>query len=231
MASESSSGMSSKPDAIIVGAGTAGCTAARYLAERGARVVLFDRARFPRDKLCGGGLTPKAIALVPSAAQLTVQRWVERVEIRSRIGAFEMAEAHVRVGMVDRRDFDLRLVEAASGAGVDVREATMVVGAVSRNDGIEITAASGDREQAAALVVSDVEPSRLARAFGLASFPGRRLPVPDGGTPLAPSIGGERAILSCTVPGGDAWYLPKGDHASVRVGTAKPARIGHLRAD
>ena len=59
------------------------------------------------------------------AAQLAVQRWVDRVEIRSRIGAFEMAEAHVRVGMVDRRDFDLRLVEAASSAGVDVREATI----------------------------------------------------------------------------------------------------------
>jgi flavin-dependent dehydrogenase len=77
-------------------------------------------------------LTPKAIALVPPAAQLTVQRSVERVEIRSRIGAFEMAEAHVKVGMVDRRDFDLKLVEAASSAGVDVREATMVAGAVSR---------------------------------------------------------------------------------------------------
>ena len=138
--------MSSRPDAIIVGAGPAGATAARHLAERGARVVLFDRARFPRDKLCGGGLTPKAIALVPPAAQLTVQRWVDRVEIRSRIGAFEMAEAHVRVGMVDRRDFDLRLVDAASSAGVDVREATMVVGAVSRDDGVEITTASGDRE-------------------------------------------------------------------------------------
>src|SRR5258706_3542151 len=124
MASESSSGMNGQPDAIIVGAGPAGATAARHLAERGARVVLFDRARFPRDKLCGGGLTPKAIALVPPAAQLTVQRWVERVEIRSRIGAFEMAEAHVKVGMVDRRDFDLKLVEAASSAGIGCPQAS-----------------------------------------------------------------------------------------------------------
>jgi len=228
---EYSSGMSSRPDAIIVGAGPAGATAARHLAERGARVVLFDRARFPRDKLCGGGLTPKAIALVPPAAQLTVQRWVERVEIRSRIGAFEIAEAHVRVGMVDRRDFDLRLVDAASSAGVDVREATMVVGAVSRDDGVEITTASGDREQAAALVVSDGEPSRLARVLGLASQPGRRLLALETDTPLAPHIGGERAVLSCTVPGGYAWYFPKGDHASVGVGTARQSRIAHLRAD
>ena len=44
-------------DSIVVGAGPAGSTAARVLAERGARVLLLDRARFPRDKPCGGAVT------------------------------------------------------------------------------------------------------------------------------------------------------------------------------
>src|SRR3989304_5542517 len=47
-------------DAIVVGAGPAGSTAARMLAREGARVLLLDRARFPRDKPCGGGVTLRA---------------------------------------------------------------------------------------------------------------------------------------------------------------------------
>ena len=52
-------------DAIVVGAGPAGSTAAYRLASAGARVLLLDRARFPRDKPCGGGLTGRAVRLLP----------------------------------------------------------------------------------------------------------------------------------------------------------------------
>ena len=48
-------------DVIIVGAGPAGSTTAYRLARAGARVCLLDRARFPRDKPCGGGLTLRAV--------------------------------------------------------------------------------------------------------------------------------------------------------------------------
>ena len=44
-------------EVVIVGAGPAGSTAARELAARGVEVLLLDRARFPRDKPCGGGVT------------------------------------------------------------------------------------------------------------------------------------------------------------------------------
>ncbi len=56
-------------DAIVVGGGPAGATCARVLAESGADVVLFDRARFPRDKPCAGWLTPRvfdAIGVTPA---------------------------------------------------------------------------------------------------------------------------------------------------------------------
>jgi geranylgeranyl reductase family protein len=223
--------MRGSPDAIVVGAGPSGSTAARCLAELGARVVLFDRAHFPRDKLCGGGLTPKAIGLVPPLAVARVQRWVERVEIRSRTGTFEIAESLARVGMVDRRAFDLSLVEAAAAAGVEVREATMVVGAAASDTGVEVVVAGGALERAAALVVADGEPSRLARVLGLASPPVRHILAIEINAPLAPGIGGERAVLGCRVPGGYAWYFPKGDHASIGVGTARADRHSFLRQD
>ena len=49
-------------DAVVVGAGPAGSATAIRLARAGARVLLADRARFPRDKPCGGGLTGRALS-------------------------------------------------------------------------------------------------------------------------------------------------------------------------
>jgi menaquinone-9 beta-reductase len=51
-------------DVAIVGAGPGGSATAHYLAQRGARVALIDKAAFPRDKTCGDGLTPRAVAVL-----------------------------------------------------------------------------------------------------------------------------------------------------------------------
>ncbi|MFW5722789.1 MAG: FAD-dependent oxidoreductase, partial [Desulfohalobiaceae bacterium] len=51
-------------DVIVVGGGPAGSTAARLLAEAGAKVLLVDRRCFPRTKLCGGLLTEKTAGLL-----------------------------------------------------------------------------------------------------------------------------------------------------------------------
>ncbi len=48
-------------DVIVVGAGPGGSTAARYLAERGLEVALLEKSSFPREKVCGDGLTPRAV--------------------------------------------------------------------------------------------------------------------------------------------------------------------------
>ncbi|HEY3411159.1 MAG TPA: FAD-dependent oxidoreductase, partial [Propionicimonas sp.] len=48
-------------DVIVVGAGPGGSTTAAYLAERGLDVVLLEKAAFPREKVCGDGLTPRAV--------------------------------------------------------------------------------------------------------------------------------------------------------------------------
>ncbi|MCC6609478.1 MAG: FAD-dependent monooxygenase [Burkholderiales bacterium] len=51
-------------DALVVGAGPAGAHLARLLARTGRRVAILDKQRFPREKVCGGGLSRKAIALL-----------------------------------------------------------------------------------------------------------------------------------------------------------------------
>jgi geranylgeranyl reductase family protein len=57
-------------DVIVVGAGPAGSTAAALLARAGLHVLLVDRADFPRDKTCGDGLTPRAVAVLDRLAVL-----------------------------------------------------------------------------------------------------------------------------------------------------------------
>jgi flavin-dependent dehydrogenase len=52
-------------DAVVVGAGPAGSVCAFRLASAGASVLLVDRARFPRDKPCGGGVTLRALRQLP----------------------------------------------------------------------------------------------------------------------------------------------------------------------
>src|SRR5881392_4367872 len=71
-------------DVVVVGAGPAGSTAAYRLARGGARVLLVDRARFPRDKPCGGGLTMRAVAELPFAVDPVVEDVVTSVVCRLR---------------------------------------------------------------------------------------------------------------------------------------------------
>src|SRR5687767_15931382 len=66
-------------DALIVGAGPAGSTAAYRLSRDGASVLLVDKARFPRDKPCGGGLTMRAVRLLPFSVDSVVEDRTTRV--------------------------------------------------------------------------------------------------------------------------------------------------------
>src|SRR4030095_8329691 len=63
-------------DAIVVGAGPAGSYLGYLLARTGRRVALLDEHRFPRDKVCGGGLSGKSIALLDIDISRVVHRWI-----------------------------------------------------------------------------------------------------------------------------------------------------------
>ena len=73
-------------DVLVVGAGPAGSAAAIRLAGGGARVLLADRARFPRDKPCGGGLTGRALRHAPCDVSPVVEHVVDRFVLRVGYG-------------------------------------------------------------------------------------------------------------------------------------------------
>lgn len=66
-------------DIIVVGAGPAGSTAARECATLGLSVLLLDKAQFPRDKPCGGGVSSRAAGLLPFDLAPVVEQTIRSI--------------------------------------------------------------------------------------------------------------------------------------------------------
>jgi len=217
-------------DAIVVGAGPAGSTAALRLSRAGARVLLLDRERFPRDKPCGGGLTERAVKQLPVPVDPVVEEVVDRFELGFRYGTrFERGGERPLVLMTQRRRLDAFLAEQAVGAGAvfrdGVRATAVEADGTVRFDG---TAAHADF-----VVGADGVNGLTARALG---FGDRRHGVAlEGNVPYVHAREGRwrgRAVVELgTVPGGYAWVFPKGEHVNVGVGgwhTEGPRLREHL---
>src|SRR5438132_13862154 len=110
-------------DVLVVGGGPAGSATAYHLVTQGLSVLLVDKATFPRDKPCGGGLTTRAFARCPVDPTPVVEELVDIVELRFRYAdAVERRARRPVIAMTQRRRPDSFLLDAARGAGVEVRE-------------------------------------------------------------------------------------------------------------
>jgi geranylgeranyl reductase family protein len=208
-------------DAIVVGAGPAGSTAAYRLARAGASVLLLDRARFPRDKPCGGGLTGRALRLLPFSVDPVVENAVDRFEFRLRYGRrFERRSRSPLVLMTQRRRLDAYLAERAAEAGADFRDGARAT-TVAERDGVVTVRVNGERMEAGAVIGADGVNGITARSLGLAG--NFRYGVALEGNVRYGVLPEEEyrahAVLELAVlPGGYGWVFPKGDHANVGVG-------------
>ena len=207
-------------DAIVVGAGPAGATAAYRLARAGASVLLLDRARFPRDKPCGGGLTYRAVRLLPFEIDAVVEDSVSRLEVGLRHERrFERRGSGALALMTQRRRLDAYLAERAVEAGAEFRDGAKVSAIAVRDDDVEVVAA-GRREAASVLLGADGVNGVTARALGLGTQAyGVALEgnASRGVLPIDRYRG--RIVLELgIVPGGYGWVFPKGDHVNVGVG-------------
>src|SRR4051812_12730026 len=110
-------------DVLVAGAGPAGSATAIHLARGGKSVLLADRARFPRDKPCGGGLTGRALKQAPCDVMPVVERVVDTFELRLRFErSFRRTSREPLILMTQRRRLDAHLAEQAAAAGAIFRD-------------------------------------------------------------------------------------------------------------
>nr|WP_084128027.1 geranylgeranyl reductase family protein [Demequina sp. NBRC 110055] len=129
----------STADVIVVGAGPGGSAAAYYLASEGFDVIALEKSRFPREKVCGDGLTPRAVREIDLIGLPTPREegWIPNWGLRMVGGGHRLEfpwheqESFPNYGLsLPRANFDHKLAEHARSAGADVREGWFVTGAV-----------------------------------------------------------------------------------------------------
>jgi geranylgeranyl reductase family protein len=127
-------------EVIVVGAGPAGSTAATYLARSGVDVLLLEKSTFPREKVCGDGLTPRGVKQLIDLGIDTRQEagWLHNRGLRVVGGGVTLEldwpdlATFPPYGVVrPRQDFDEMLARNAQLAGARLLEGTAVSGAVT----------------------------------------------------------------------------------------------------
>jgi geranylgeranyl reductase family protein len=208
-------------DVLVVGAGPAGSAAAHRLAKSGASVLLADKATFPRDKPCGGGLTMRAVRLLPFSVEPVVEDRTTRVrfglDFKRR---FERRLDDPLVLMTQRTRLDAFLAEQAAQAGADFRDGVRVADLVAADRGVEATV-GGTKIAANHALLADGANGTSTRSVGLDD--GRDYGVAlEANVPYGVVSEDEYRGLLClelaNVPGGYGWVFPKGDHVNVGVG-------------
>jgi len=162
--------MSPACDVLIVGAGPAGATAARTLALAGARVRIVDRAKFPRNKPCGGAISMRVLDRFPyvrGAIQQISTRLISRLHLESPAGdSVQLQSATPAALMIRRVEFDALLVRLAQDAGAELIEGAEITQAEQTGDAIVLTRRDGGRLTAPIVVAADGANSVIARRLG-----------------------------------------------------------------
>jgi geranylgeranyl reductase family protein len=219
-------------DVIVVGTGPAGAVLAYLLARRGLDVLILERARLPRYKSCGGGVTWKAMQNLP----FDVSAVFEHKAVGGIVTYAGEQLIKVEVGwpvawLVMRDRFDHYLVQQAVSAGAHLVEGISVVSVEDRGDRVVVITNQGEL-QSQLLAGADGVNSIVARSMGLMT--GREVGVAvEAELAVSPasleSQGSYATFDFGALPGGYGWIFPKRDHLSVGVFKAIPGKAMGLK--
>lgn len=177
-------------DALVVGAGPGGSTAAYHLARHGLDVLVVERAAFPREKVCGDGLTPRAVVQLRRLGVDVDDPRFERHEglrIYSRRVTLELPwpalEDFPSFGLVmTRSEFDELLARHAEKAGAALMEQTEALAPIQDGGwvtGARIRSADGQEKTVRArfVIAADGASSRFAAQVGVRRDPSKPLGI------------------------------------------------------
>ncbi|WP_231626668.1 geranylgeranyl reductase family protein [Streptomyces apocyni] len=215
---------------MVVGAGPAGASAAYAAAVAGRRVLLLEKAELPRYKTCGGGIIGPSRDALPPGFELPLRDRVHAVTF-SLDGRFARTRRsrHMLFGLINRPEFDQRLVEAAQKAGAELRTGAAVArveqhgAAVPDRRTVAVFLNDGETVLARAVVGADGSASRIGAHVGVRLDQvdlglEAEIPVPDS---VAEDWAGRVLIDWGPLPGSYGWVFPKGETLTVGVISAR----------
>jgi geranylgeranyl reductase family protein len=155
-------------DVVIVGAGPAGSTAAKNLAEKGVSVLLLDKAEFPRDKPCGGGLPTRVRKRFPY-----IEPFIDSISYGGKtlssslryVVTIERDKPFMET--VLREKFDAGLLDIAKKAGVVFRSGCSVVDVAVQSDKVCCTLENGETIESQVIIGCDGVRSIVAEKTNL----------------------------------------------------------------
>ncbi len=221
-------------DVIIAGAGPAGAVLAYPLTQRGLSVRVIEKARMPRYKTCGGGLTFKAIQNLPFDVSPTY-------EVKAAGGTMAYADREmIRLELerpiawlIMRNKFDHYLVQQAVQSGAVFSDGLTVKGYETVGAGIKVHTTKGSFKSNM-LVGADGVNSVISRSAGLLTHRNvgiaieAELAVPDS---VLQEQGAYATLDFGALSYGYGWIFPKSDHLSVGVYHARPGKAANIKQD
>ncbi|NYV77972.1 geranylgeranyl reductase family protein, partial [Streptomyces sp. UH6] len=210
--------------------GPSGAAAAYAAAVAGRRVLLLEKAELPRYKTCGGGIIGPSRDALPPGFEVPFQDRVNAVTF-SHNGRFTRTRRSRRMlfGLVNRPEFDQRLVESAQKAGAEVRTGVTVSRVeqhgptVPDRRTVAVVLQGGETLLARAVVGADGSASRIGAHVGVKMGQvdlGLEAEIPVPGT-VADDWRGRVLIDWGPLPGSYGWVFPKGDTLTVGVISAR----------
>ncbi|MGQ9517293.1 MAG: geranylgeranyl reductase family protein [Anaerolineae bacterium] len=209
----------SRYDVIIAGAGAAGSSAAYFLGEAGARVLVIEKERLPRYKPCGGAVPMAVYQQFPFPFAPVIERQPSHVLYSWRgEQAVQWPLPGRAISLVMRDRFDAHILEHARA---EVWDGTTVEQAGESAQGVRVRTAGGDALLADYLIVADGAHSLLAHQLGLRQS--RELvgavEVEYAPAPAAMERFANTAVFEFgALHSGYLWIFPKRDHLSIGIG-------------
>jgi geranylgeranyl reductase family protein len=212
-------------DVIIVGAGPAGATAALYAEREGLRVLLLDKHRFPRDKICGDAVARKSLGYLGDLGLVDRVRALPHETIGAAVlGAPDGTTLNVdltepgpdgpaRPHIVCRREILDNVLFEAARERVDVKDGCAVSGLVARNGTVCGVECTGGPATARVVIGADGFNSIVAREMGVYRYDSENWYVATRAYYRdldCPANTVEVHFLDETIPG-FLWMFPTGD--------------------
>ncbi|MGC9022992.1 MAG: FAD-dependent monooxygenase, partial [Dissulfurimicrobium sp.] len=215
-------GLTRSFDCIIAGAGPGGAYLGYLLSSLGLKCLILEKKSIPRYKPCGGGLTKRALDLLPFDLTGIVEDWAVKARLCFGGGFIrEVLFDQPVIGLVMRSRLDSFLVSKAQEAGAVVLTGVAFKDVKAASGGsLEVQTTAGDFK-ALVLAGADGAGSRTARALGLWK---NRVGCPAVEAEVYPlsreSLDAWRGMVEfdfSAAPKGYGWVFPKADHLSVGV--------------